>query len=637
MNIHTMDKHIGTKRIKRFRSVVIVLVVLLLCIFAGHLIYVNYINNQVHIVKGKDTSQDTYMDVAVREGTANSWLKREFIINEEEVDIWGQTIDCIFHNEASLLVDDWKLTLFIKHDCYVNKCWNGTADIHQYAGTSNELSEHLDLMKCNPDEVRLVHTVHNGDLMIPLQAGDLVVYYPNVGTAQAEVPVPAKSEIASGIIFYYLNNLDLSDYELEFKYHMQITDGFGFIAFLILVGLLIVALAGWLSTAAAYKNAEKEIHFKQSGIASMSDIYSIIYYIDIEKDELTPIYADDISEKMRPKDKGARDQLLYMTASDAEEDYLSVTQDFIDIATVAERLERGSIACEYISKSHGWTLIRFFPTDQVEGESIKKVIFAIQDINEEKIALKKYEDLVEQEKYARNSYLAGLSGRTGSWLNKIQEINQKIYNESNNDVIRLSSKQIKCIGSLLSFTIDGGNDASRLSVGNIEELLDEYLLSDVLTQIFDIAETMVEGLPVEILKDISPNLPNRLKGDISRVLRVLVQLLSDAVHYTEKGSIRFAIYGKTTDDKVHLLFSIKDSGGGIPEERLQELLNYIERIASHGTMGTVSNGHGLEVAACILAYLGSRLNVISSPGVGTEFYFEIDQEIIDKTPMDNNL
>lgn len=634
MNIHTMDKHIGTKRIKHFRRVVIILVFLILAVFAGHLIYVRYVNNQVHNVKGKDTSEDTYMDIIVREGSANAWLKRDFEFDGKTYDIWGQTIDCVFHNNASLIVEEWKLTINIKADCFVNKCWNGSAEIHQYVGTSDEKSEHLDLMKCDPDEVQLVHTVHNGDLMIPLKAGDSVIYVPNTDTALAEMPVPAESEIVPGIIFYYLNDIDLSDYTLEFKYHMQFTDGFGFIAFIVLNGLMIVALAGWLATAAAYENAEKEIHFKQSGMASMSDIYSIIYYIDLEKDELTPIYADEISESFRPKDVGAREQLRRLAEFDAEEQYEKIIEDFMDISTVASRVEKGSIACEYISKNHGWTLIRFFPTDQVEGEPVTKVIFAIQDINEEKRNLKKYEDMVEQEKYAKKSYLEGLSGRTDTWLGKILDLNNDIFKDTKDEKIKFKARKIKSIGSLLSYTIEGGNDASNISIGNQEVNIEEYSVEDLLSSFLSIAETMTEDTPVEIVKDFSNVIPKRLKGDLNRIQRALIQLLSDAVNYTKKGIIRFAIYSKILDNKAHLLFSIKDSGGGIPDWRMNELQNYIEKISHHGPMGTVSNGRGLEVAACLLSFIGSSLNVICKPGVGTEFYFEVDQEIVDQSPID---
>ena len=86
---------------------------------------------------------------------------------------------------------------------------------------------------------------------------------------------------------------------------------------------------------------------------------------------------------------------------------------------------------------------------------------------------------------------------------------------------------------------------------------------------------MTEDTPVEIVKDFSNVIPKRLKGDLNRIQRALIQLLSDAVNYTKKGTIRFAIYSKILDNKAHLLFSIKDSGGGIPDWRMNELQNYI--------------------------------------------------------------
>jgi len=625
----------GTISRKRFKRIISILLFCIVAVFVGHILYVHYFNKQAHFVEGHDTSNDTYMDVIDRTGTANTWLKRDYELNGNLVDLTGQTIDCILKNNFGSPVNSWDLTINIKGDCFINKAWNGTVEIHQKDESGNDKVQTLDLMKCSPDEVELKHEVHNGDLLIPLMNGDSVIYYPAIDSANNEAPVPAYSEVAPGIIFYYLDSFDISDYVLSFHYHKVFAEGIGFVVLIVLGAVFIVFAAVWIAAEVAYKNAEYELRLKQSGIASMSDIYSIIYYIDLEKDELTPIYADAASEKQRPKNIGAREQLLYMTSSDAEESYLPVTQEFIDIATVAERLDKGSIACEYFSRSHGWTSIRFFPADRVKDEPLKKVIFAIQDINEEKVTQKKYEELVEKEKH-RNTYLAGVSGRTRSWLHKILELNEQIYAGTGDENIKVPSKQIRSIVSILSFTIDGGYDASVLAGAPMEKNEEEYSAGEIISGFYDMVKTMVEGQPVKVEKDISKNIPCRLKGDIKRIQRVLIQLLSDAVHYTEKGTIRFAVYGKAVDNREHLLISIKDAGGGIGESRYRELMNYIDLISENGPTGIVSNGHGLEVAACLLAFLGSKLNVISTPGEGTEFYFEIDQEIVDPTPISNN-
>ena len=438
-----------------------------------------------------------------------------------------------------------------------------------------------------------------------------------------------------GMIFYYMDVLDLSDYTVEYRCHKSFAEGLGFIGVVALAVLSLILAGGQLISDIAYRNAMKENQLRQSGVASMSDIYAIIYYVNLETDELTPIHEDEISESHRPKELGAREQLLEMTRRDAEDSYQGITREFIDIATLPERLVRGSVACEYISREHGWTRIRFFPADRKDGEPLTKVIFAIQDINEEKAALRKYEEQVQQaekEKNVRNTYLAGIASRMRAWLQNIQDLDAGIIAESAEEAIRSRAKKIRSIGRILSFTMDGGTDASRLAAGTLERMEEEYSPAELISDFSEIALTMTEGSDVVVKTDISPKIPARMRGDVKRLEWVIIQLLSNAVHYTEKGSIRLAVYGKNTGEREHLLFSVKDTGGGLPEATRQELEEFTKRLADHGPAGTVSNGHGLEVAASILSFLGSRLEVISTPGEGTEFYFEIEQTVVDPAP-----
>ena len=618
----------GMNNRKKYVRLLVIFFVCIILITIGQLIYIDYFNKLEHTAS-KDDSEDIYFDLHARNDNTSSWIKRDYNLYGCIVNLNAQIYDGVLVNASSDTIQSWSMRLDINDDCYLNQFWNGDVEIHQSSGGAGKVVQKLNLANYNLDEIELEYLYDGENLLIPLHKGDYIVFVPDGYKTLLEII--GDKTIECGMIFYYMDKMDVSGDNVTYYLHRNFVGSIGFIIVMVMVGIFLVMFGGFLMMKGAYKNAEKEWHIKQSGIASMSDIYSIIYYIDLDKDELTPVYADEESEKYRPKDKGAREQLLYMTYSDAEEEYLKITQDFIDIATVAERVEKGSIACEYISKSHGWTQIRFFPVDRVEGEPVKKVIFAIQDINEEKVILKRYEDQVEIEKNARNTYLAGLSGRTGSWLSKIEELNAQILSQSKDERIKKSAEQIKSIGKIISYMIDGGNDASLLSMGTLESEEETYNTEDIIAEFTDIAVTMVDEAKVKLERDIGPNIPKKLKGDVSRIKRVLIQLLSDAVHYTEKGSIRFAVYGKAVDNKMHLLLSIKDSGGGITEERYQELQSYIDRIAHHGPMGTVSNGHGLEVAACLLAFLGSKLNVIPTSGVGTEFYFEIDQVIIDST------
>ena len=109
----------------------------------------------------------------------------------------------------------------------------------------------------------------------------------------------------------------------------------------------------------------------------MSDIYSIIYIIDLDADELTPVTADEASEKQRPKKLGAREQLLRMVRWDAADAYLEMTEKFVDLKTLPQRMPDNSIVCEYYSKNYGWCRLRFFAMDREPEHPLKKAVFTI--------------------------------------------------------------------------------------------------------------------------------------------------------------------------------------------------------------------------------------------------------------------
>ena len=620
------------ERREKARKILIVLLVCLLAGIMGQMVYIISYNNRVHTVEGADAAQAAYVDIHNRDNATSQWIKRDFALKGQTVNLNGRTVDGTFINHSGDIISSWTMTIRIHQDCFVNQAWCGSMEIRQYTGTDREKTQTLDLRNYRLEDVRLEY-VYDGDLLIPLSEGDQLIYYPS--EKDRETNLAPQSEMTMGMIFYYMDALDLSDYTVEYRCHKSFAEGPGFIGVVTLAALSLILAGGQLISDIAYRNAMKENQLRQSGVASMSDIYAIIYYVNLETDELTPIHEDEISESHRPKELGAREQLLEMTRRDAEDSYQGITREFIDIATLPERLVRGSVACEYISREHGWTRIRFFPADRKDGEPLTKVIFAIQDINEEKAALRKYEEQVQQaekEKNVRNTYLAGIASRMRAWLQSIQELNAGILAESREETVLSRAKKIRSIGRILSFTMDGGTDASRLAAGTLERMEEEYSPAELISDFSEIALTMTEGSDVTVETDISPKIPARMRGDVKRLERVIIQLLSNAVHYTEKGSIRLAVYGKNTGEREHLLFSVKDTGGGLPDATRQELEEFTKRLADHGPAGTVSNGHGLEVAAGILSYLGSRLEVISAPGEGTEFYFEIEQTVLDPAP-----
>lgn len=612
------------------KKILAILAVIILAVLVGHIITNVSFNQKLHKVKGADSSAASYMDFASREDSTSTWVKRDFDLYGKTVDLNADTIDGTLYNKSANEISDWSMTLHIKDDCLINNAWCGTVEIHQFTGTDKEAVQTLDLRNYKIEEVKLEY-LYDGDLLIPLNKGDYIVYYPS--EKDDEIPIAPQSELTIGTIFYYVDSIDLSDYEISYNYHRKMTEGIGFYAIIILAILWLGLLVMMLVARASYRRAVNEMEIRMSGLSYMSEIYSIIYIIDLEEDRLTPIAADEESEKLRPKNIGARDQLLNLFAADAEMHYVELMQEFADLLTLPDRLKGDSIALDYLSKSHGWNQIRFIAMDRENDQPLKRVLFTIQDINSEKQTSEKHETRLAQmeaEQKAKVLFFDILSERVIDSLGEIRDYAGRIKAESSDEQIRGYADVIEMEGQKLLYRADRMTDASDIYAGKIQPRMEEYSLSEMLEDVCAEVRQAADDKGIGFHLDRGPGIPDRLRGDSPRIRQTLLYLLIKGIHHTEQGEVRLSVFGKQTDHQVHLLFSIKDNGDGIRHKDLKRLSEEWSRKDHTWKFTREEPGLGLTLYHELLVLMGSQLHVNSEYGHGCEFYFEIDQEVVEE-------
>ena len=220
----------------RLRQLSVALFLLSLIMLVVHLeSLVRFNRHEMHI-HGNDGSESVRMEIDARADSTSTWLKRSFQMDDgRQVDLIGQTIDGTLRNESANAIQDWELQINITGDCYINQAWNGEVEIHQFTGTDREKVQRMNLQNYQLEDVTFEYR-YDGDLLIPLQQGDYVIYYPSARFS--EMPVDGGDDAKIGVIFYYLDQLDLSDYDLVFHFHRSFTEGLTFYIFaaLILLG-----------------------------------------------------------------------------------------------------------------------------------------------------------------------------------------------------------------------------------------------------------------------------------------------------------------------------------------------------------------------------------------------------------------
>lgn len=486
----------GTK--ERIKSILAILAVAILIGAIGHVVSVITFNSKVHRIHGRDDRKQIEMILHDRADSTSSWLKRDFDMAGKTVDLIGQTFDGTVYNQSRYEISEWTMRINIKGDCYFNNAWCGKVEIHQHAGAADEKVQTLDLRKYELEEVRLDY-VYDGDLLIPLSDGDYVVYYPSAD--DSEMPVAGKSDITIGMILYYLDDIDLSDYYISYRLHKSYFEGKSFYALLAFAILWIAGFFAYVVASLSYKRAWKDMELRKTGVSYMSDIYDMICMADLVNNEITVIKGPEISR--RSTQNGVVERLEDLFIDDVADEYRPVVKEFMDPATFEERFDRESIACQYMSKTKGWCLVRLFAIDRKEGDDLRRFIFTIQNINEEKTEMDRIED---------------------------------------------------------SITISESEDVGI----HVESI--PYSLKNIIDEALSDVSEEADLRGTEVTSDIAAALPDRLMGDPGKLRMVIACMLLSALKHAAGRSIKLSLFVKETKDgKEHLLVSVRDSGDGKPD------------------------------------------------------------------------
>ena len=611
---------------KLIKRILAILLAVLLVGGVAHAVYIDVFNKTEHSTSGADETQATYIAFNDRDDSTSAWVKRDYDLRGKKVDLQAQTVDGTLVNNSDDVVASWEATINIQDDCFINNAWVGTVEIHQYVGTEKEAVQTIDLRNYELDDIELDY-LYDGDLLIPLAKGDLIIYHPS---ETDELVIAPHGELTMGMIFYYLKDLNLADHTISYFYHRDFTYGAAFIALAVLAILWVLLLAGTVVAGLSYRRAIRETDLRKSGLASMSSIYSIISFIDLRTDELTPVYTNEKTEGGLPQGAGAASKLHDLFSRDVAAPYRAAALEFIDLGTIRERLEKESIAFEYESKAYGWSRVRFFAVDRTEGQPLERVLLTIQDINDEKRELKRFEQHsaeVELEINARSIIVAGVASKMRPPVQAIDELAEKIMAEAGDEQTQAYAKQIRKRGKVLTFLIDSALDSSRRDGDELQAVTEEYSFPEMISDACDVATLLAEDREIALETEVSPSIPDRLVGDARRIERALIEIFAYVTRCENTANAKISVFGTKRDDGEHLLFSVKADGAGMAESEAQAIADFVSNVEKFGAQAIDDEIKELEGVASLLMFMGSKLQVVNEPGEGLELYFEIEQQV----------
>ncbi|WP_054203791.1 MULTISPECIES: response regulator [Pseudoalteromonas] len=253
-------------------------------------------------------------------------------------------------------------------------------------------------------------------------------------------------------------------------------------------------------------------------------------------------------------------------------------------------------------------------------------------------------DLVEAKETADRSakvkgeFLANMSHEIRTPMNAIigmahlamgAQLNEKQANYVNK--IDIAAKQLlRLINDIL--------DYSKIEAGKIEIEQTAFGLDKLLETVSTVTSIKAQEKNLELVFDIPPSLPNSFIGDPLRLSQVLINLVGNAVKFTDSGSVTIKIVAESIDDKnTELKFSVKDTGIGMDRQQQKRLFSSFSQADSSITRKYGGTGLGLTISQQLVKLMGGEIYLESTLGEGSEFYFNVNLPIKDECELNGTL
>ncbi|MCR5725769.1 MAG: response regulator, partial [Treponema sp.] len=255
--------------------------------------------------------------------------------------------------------------------------------------------------------------------------------------------------------------------------------------------------------------------------------------------------------------------------------------------------------------------------------------------------IRQAKDEAERANSAKSRFLSNMSQEILHPINTILGMNEMIMREEAKDVPKayfLSvlnyASDIKNAANSLYTLVNDVLELTKIESGKLALVEQEYDVRALLVNLvsFIQAKTKEKELAFEV--NVDEMIPRRLYGDAGKIKQIVLKLLTNAVTYTEEGSIIISVSMESRNDAVcGLRFSVRDTGIGINQEEVEMLFSSYENIVGVENRENMRNGLGLNISRRFAELMGGVLVCQSNPGTGSEFILAFEQRIIDATPV----
>lgn len=272
-----------------------------------------------------------------------------------------------------------------------------------------------------------------------------------------------------------------------------------------------------------------------------------------------------------------------------------------------------------------------------DNELIQGYMMTIVDVTkiiEQNHLMKRLVLQTEDANRAKTNFVSNMSHEIRTPMNSIVGITEILLRSRHSPKEQEYLLNIQSSGRVLLTIINDVLDCSKMEAGKMQLFDEPYDTCSLFHDLRISMENRIGHSGLELIYDIDQDIPCKLKGDMGRIRQVIINLVNNAIKYTEKGSVRFSVHVRQKNtDKVMLYYEVADTGIGIRKEDQKILFDAFQRVEMDRNRYVEGTGLGLTISQNLVSMMGGVIEVESEYGKGSRFFFTIEQTIIDPTPV----
>ena len=246
--------------------------------------------------------------------------------------------------------------------------------------------------------------------------------------------------------------------------------------------------------------------------------------------------------------------------------------------------------------------------------------------------------IAEQANKAKSDFLSNMSHEIRTPINAVLGMDEMILRDTEEPKTRKYAENIQDAGNILLSLVNDILDFSKIEAGKMNIIPVEYDSRSALNDLLNMVKKRAQDKGLDLRVQVDPRIPCIMRGDVIRLKQIVLNIINNAIKYTNYGSILIRAVLLDIDREagtVVLRVNVIDSGVGIKREDIPRLFNAFDRIEEKRNRSVEGTGLGINITQKLLQAMDSHLEVESIYGIGSIFSFNLKQEVVDWSPVGN--